>query len=188
MTKNTLKKAQEVHDNAKLLYSMEEIEASLDNMAEAISADLADKNPVVICVMVGGLIPLGHLLTRLNFPLQVDYVHATRYRGKTKGGALYWRVQPGFDLKDRTVLIVDDILDGGVTLGAIVAEVEKMGAASVKTAVLVDKHHTREENAIQQADYVGLEVEDHFIYGFGMDYDEYLRNVPGIYMVSPEHE
>jgi hypoxanthine phosphoribosyltransferase len=92
------------------------------------------------------------------------------------------------NLKGRTVLVVDDILDGGVTLAAIVAEVEASGAESVFTAVLVDKHHKRLENGLQKADFVGLEVDDHYIFGYGMDYREYLRNAPGIFVVHPDHE
>ncbi len=183
-----LSKIQEVHEKSTQLFSKEEIDTALDNMAKKIHADLNDKSPVVLCVMVGGLIPLGHLLVRLQFPLEVDYVHATRYRGETTGGNLHWLARPSTDLTDRTVLIVDDILDGGVTLAAIVAEIKAMGATVVKTAVLVDKHHERSEDGLKQADYVGLEVDDHFIYGYGMDYQEYLRNVPGIYVVAPEHE
>ncbi len=183
-----LSKIQEVHEKATQLFSTKEIEAALDGMAKAIHANLHDKNPVVLCVMVGGLIPLGHLLVRLQFPLEVDYVHATRYRGETTGGELHWRAKPSTDLTNRTVLIVDDILDGGVTLAEIVSEIKAMGASEVQTAVLVDKHHTRAENGLKKADYTGLEVDDHFIYGYGMDYQEYLRNVPGIFVVSPEHE
>jgi len=179
---------QEVYEKSTQLFTMEQIETALDTMAVAIEHDLHDKNPVVLCVMVGGLIPMGHLLVRLDFPLEVNYVHATRYRGETQGGELHWRAKPSIDLKDRTVLIVDDILDGGVTLAAIVDEIKKMGAADVRTAVLVNKHHEREENALTHADYVGLDVDDHFIFGYGMDYQEYLRNAPGIFVVSPEHE
>ena len=179
---------QDVYEKSTQLFTTQQIETALDNMAVAIKQDLHDKKPVVLCVMVGGLIPMGHLLLRLDFPLEVNYVHATRYQGETQGGKLDWRAKPTIDLRNRNVLIVDDILDGGVTLSAIVDEIKTMGAADVKTAVLVDKHHQREENALQHADYVGLEVDDHFIFGYGMDYQEYLRNAPGIYVVSPEYE
>lgn len=188
LEKTVLDTIKEVHQKSTQLFSMQQIETALDKMAQEIHDDLQDKNPVVLCVMIGGLIPLGHLLVRLQFPLEVDYVHATRYRGETKGGELHWRAKPNTDLTNRTVLIVDDILDGGVTLAAIVAEIKAMGAGEVRTAVLVDKHHERVETGLKQADYTGLEVDDHFIYGYGMDYQEYLRNVPGIYVVSPEHE
>ncbi|MDX2346638.1 MAG: hypoxanthine-guanine phosphoribosyltransferase [Legionella sp.] len=183
-----LDKIQEVHSKSTQLFSMQQIDAALDKMAKVIHDDLHDQNPVVLCVMIGGLIPLGHLLTRLQFPLEVDYVHATRYQGDTEGGELHWRAKPNTDLSNRTVLIVDDILDAGITLSAIIDEIKTMGAKTVKTAVLVDKHHERADNGLKQADYTGLEVADHFIYGYGMDYQEYLRNVPGIYVVAPEHE
>ncbi len=183
-----LEKVQEVHSKATQLFSMEQIESALDHMAKAITDDLKDENPVVLCVMTGGMIPAAHLLVRLNFPLEMDYVHATRYQGETSGGELHWLAKPRTDLNGRTVLVVDDILDGGVTLAAIIAEIEAMGAKTIKTAVLVDKHHKRVAEGVEHADYTGLEVDDHFIYGYGMDYQEYLRNVPGIFVVAPEHE
>lgn len=185
---STIEKIQEVHEKSTELFSLEQIEKALDGMAAEITRDLKDKNPILLCVMVGGIVPMGYLLTRLNFPLEVDYVHASRYRGEIKGGAIHWRVKPGFDLTDRTVLIVDDILDGGVTLSAIIAEMKAMGASEIRTAVLVDKNHKRETEGLLQADYSALEVDDRYIYGFGMDYNEYLRNVPGIHVVAPEHE
>jgi len=179
---------QNVYDQATQLYSTAEIEAALDKMAFEISQKLQDKNPILICVMIGGLVPLGNLLPRLDFPLEVDYLHATRYRGEIQGGELHWKVKPSLSLSGRTVLIVDDILDAGVTLAAIVEEVKKLGALDVQTAVLVDKHHRRADNGLRHADFVGLEVDDHYIFGYGMDYHEYLRNAPGIFVVSPEHE
>ena len=118
----------------------------------------------------------------------MDYVHATRYQGEISGGELHWKVKPSLSLSGRTVLIVDDILDGGVTLAAILAEVKSMGATQVYSAVLVDKHHKRVENGLKHADFVGLEVDDHYIFGYGMDYHEYLRNAPGIFVVAAEHE
>lgn len=181
-------KIKEVYEKSTCLYSTAEIEAALDKMASAIHRELADKNPVILCVMIGGLIPMANLLLRLDFPLEVDYVHATRYKGDIKASQLVWKVKPSLDLANRTVLVVDDILDGGVTLAAIIKEVEALGAQEVYSAVLVDKHHKRVPNGLDAADFVGLEVDDHYIFGYGMDYNEYLRNAPGIYVVSPEHE
>ncbi len=179
---------QKIYDSATCLFTTKEVEAALDRMAIKIHEQLSDKNPVILCVMVGGLVPLGNLLPRLDFPLEVDYVHATRYRGEVCGGELHWKVKPSLDLYGRTVLVVDDILDGGVTLAAILAEVKSLGATKVYSAVLVDKHHKRVENGLKHADFVGLEVDDHYIFGYGMDYNEYLRNAPGIFVVAPEHE
>lgn len=178
----------EVYEKASCLFTTKEVEAALDRMAINITNELKDKNPIIICVMIGGLVPLGNLLPRLDFPLEVDYVHATRYRGEISGGEIVWKVKPSASLKDRAVLVVDDILDGGVTLAAIIQEIKNLGASEVYSAVLVDKHHKRVENGLQKADFVGLQVDDHYIFGYGMDYKEYLRNVPGIFVVAPEHE
>src|SRR5206468_1315254 len=98
----------------------------------------------------------GNLLPRLDFHLEVDYVHATRYAGEIQGGALEWKVRPSVNLKDRTVLVVDDILDGGVTLAAILQEIKAQGAKEVYSAVLVDKYRNRVENGLSNADFVGL--------------------------------
>lgn len=178
----------DVYAKSTCIYTTKEVEAALDRMAINMTKDLEDKNPLFLCVMIGGMVPTGNLLPRLDFPLEVDYVHATRYQGKTRGGELTWIVEPRTSLEGRTVVIVDDILDGGITLRGIVDYVEQNKAKEVLTAVLVDKHHKRVENGLQKADYVGLTIDDHFIFGYGMDYNEYLRNAPGIFMVSPEHE
>jgi hypoxanthine phosphoribosyltransferase len=170
------------------LFTSNEVEAALDRMAIKIHEELHDKNPVILCVMIGGMVPLGNLLVRLDFPLEVDYVHATRYKGEITGGDIEWKVKPSTDLTGRTVLIVDDILDGGVTLAAIIDEINAMGAGKVYSAVLVDKYRKRLPNGLQKADFVGLEVDDHYIFGYGMDYNEYLRNAPGIFVVHPDHE
>lgn len=181
-------KIKEVYEKSSCLYTANEVEAALDRMAINIHDKLKDANPVILCVMIGGLVPLGNLLLRLDFPLEVDYVHATRYRGEITGGEIHWKVKPSANIKDRTVLIVDDILDGGVTLAAIIEEIKAMGAKEVYSAVLVDKYRKRVPNGLQKADFVGLQVEDHYIFGYGMDYNEYLRNAPGIFVVDPEHE
>lgn len=181
-------KIKEVYEKASCLYTTKEVEAALDRMAINIDRELKDKNPILLCVMIGGLVPMGNLLPRLNFPLEVDYVHATRYRGETSGGEIHWKLKPSLNLNNRTVLVVDDILDGGITLAAILTEVRNMGASAVYSAVLVDKVHNRDSKGLQHADFVGLEVDNHFIFGYGMDYHEYLRNAPGIFVVAPEHE
>lgn len=181
-------KIRKVYEKSTRLFTSDEVEAALDSMAIKIHQQLHDKNPVIICVMIGGLVPMGNLLPRLDFPLEVDYVHATRYNSGTRGGDIQWKVKPSLNLRDRTVLVVDDILDGGLTLAAILNEIKLMGAANVYSAVLVDKHHKRVENGLKNADFVGLEVDDHYIFGYGMDYNEYLRNAPGIFVVAEEHE
>ncbi|WP_043487652.1 hypoxanthine-guanine phosphoribosyltransferase [Halomonas halodenitrificans] len=180
-THQSLTDMRELMANADCLISQEEVELALDRMAEAITHDLGDKLPVFYCVMNGGLITTGHLLTRLGFPLEVDYLHATRYRGKTRGGELFWRVSPEIPMAGRHVVIVDDILDEGATLAAILGYCREAGAASITTAVLVDKQHDRKAVPGLKADYCSLEVADRYVFGFGMDIEGYWRNAPGIF-------
>ncbi|MCK0752547.1 MULTISPECIES: hypoxanthine-guanine phosphoribosyltransferase [Chromohalobacter] len=171
----------DVMAHADCLISQQEVERALDRMADEITQDLGDTLPVFYCVMNGGLITTGHLLTRLGFPLEVDYLHATRYRGGVRGGELFWRVSPEIPMAGRHVVIVDDILDEGTTLAAILDYCRQAGAASISTAVLVDKRHDRKAVPGLQADYCSLEVVDRYVFGFGMDYKGYWRNAPGIF-------
>lgn len=190
MTVSLPKNIREVYQRATCLYSREEVELAIDAMAKDIHETIANENPVLLCVMIGGLVPMGSLLLRLDFPLELHYVHATRYRGDIKGDNfnLEWKASPSFNIKDRTVLIVDDILDSGLTIAAIVEYCKQQGAVRVLTAVLVDKEHIREPGGLDKADFHGLSVEDRYIFGYGMDYKEYLRNAPGIFVVAPQDE
>ncbi|SDO63940.1 hypoxanthine phosphoribosyltransferase [Halomonas shengliensis] len=180
-THDSLHHMRELMESADCLISQAEVEGALDRMADEITRDLGDKLPVFYCVMNGGLITTGHLLTRLGFPLEVDYLHATRYRGKTRGGELFWRVSPEIPMAGRHVVIVDDILDEGATLAAILDYCREAGAASITTAVLVDKQHDRKAVPGLKADYCSLEVADRYVFGFGMDIKGYWRNAPGIF-------
>lgn len=182
------KHIQEVYKRSTCLYTKEQVDAALDRMASEMNEVLAEKNPIILCVMIGGLVPVGNLLPRLDFPMELHYVHATRYRGEIRGGDLHWKASPSFSIKDRVVVVVDDILDGGLTLAAILEYCREHGAAEVYSAVLVDKHHVREEGGTEKADFTGLTVDDHYIFGYGMDYNEYLRNAPGIFVVDPQDE
>jgi hypoxanthine phosphoribosyltransferase len=173
----------QVMAEADCLYTAEQLDAAIAGMAEQIGADLAERDPLVFCVMNGGLIFAGKLLPLLNFPLEVSYLHATRYRGETSGGELFWKAKPEVSLVDRDVLIVDDIFDEGHTLAAIVDYCRRAGASSVHTAVLIDKDHDR-KTPDMRADYVGLPCVDRYIFGYGMDYKGYWRNAPGIYAVK----
>ncbi|MDT8384860.1 MAG: hypoxanthine-guanine phosphoribosyltransferase [Gammaproteobacteria bacterium] len=172
----------QVRAEADCLFNAEQVETALDRMAENISDKHSDNNPLVLCVMNGGLIVTGCLLLRLDFPLEQDYLHATRYRGATQGGDIKWLVEPAHSLKGRHVLVIDDILDEGYTLAAIVEHCREAGALSVETVVLVEKLHDRKQGI--QADYIGLQVADRYVFGFGMDYKGFLRNAAGIFAVK----
>jgi hypoxanthine phosphoribosyltransferase len=178
----TLDEIRQVRTEADCLFSGAEVEIALDHMAVAIEARYRDGNPLVMCVMNGGLIMTGCLLLRLDFPLEQGYLHATRYRGGTRGGELHWQVVPEHEFTARQVLIVDDILDEGYTLAAIVEYCRAAGAQSVATAVLVEKRHDRKHGI--RADYVGLQAPDRYLFGYGMDYKGYLRNARGIFAVK----
>ncbi len=175
---------QQVMDEADMLYTPAQIDQAMDTMAEGISRDLSDANPVVFSVMNGALVLTGQLVTRLNFPLELSYLHATRYRGATTGSDLDWRAFPAQDVQDRSVLIVDDIYDEGGTLAAIVDHCYEAGAKEVRIAVLVNKEHDRKVRPDMRIHYEGLKCVDRYIFGFGMDYKGYWRNAPGIYAVK----
>jgi hypoxanthine phosphoribosyltransferase len=181
-------KIQAILDNAECLYDMKAIEQALDKMAIEITDKLGQSNPLILSVMIGALIPTGYLLPRLNFPLEIDYIHATRYRSTTRGGDLHWLVEPRQSLKDRHILVVDDVMDGGLTLAAIIDYCKQAQAKKVYTAVMVNKIRPREQGVNFEPDFVGLNAENRYLFGFGLDYHEYLRNAPGIYAVSKEHE
>ncbi|MCG8325768.1 MAG: hypoxanthine-guanine phosphoribosyltransferase [Thiotrichales bacterium] len=183
MTDLTPQEIEQVFAEAELLYSASEVEQALDNMAVEITRALGNTNPILLCIMTGGIVPTGMLLPRLQFPLQLDYAHVTRYQGETSGGELEWARAPRLPLRNRTVLIVDDILDKGVTLSSIHDECEKLGADRVFSAVLVDKQTPRTGH-IPTADFTGLHIPDRYVFGYGMDYKNYLRNSSGIYAVK----
>jgi hypoxanthine phosphoribosyltransferase len=180
----TPQEIQTILKEAECLYSASEVNEALDRMAVEITSQLKEKNPLILCVMTGALITTGHLATRLHFPLEMDYIHATRYRGTTRGGDLHWLVEPRISLEGRTVLVVDDIMDGGLTLMAIVDYCKQAGAADVYSAVMVSKKRKREPGVNFEPTFVGVTTEDKYLFGFGLDYEEYLRNVPGIYAVN----
>ncbi len=166
------------------LHDMRTINLALDRMAEEITRELQDSQPLVITVLNGSVIPVGHLVTRLDFPLQLDYMHVTRYQGKMHASQLHWLAEPRSKLKGRTLLIVEDVLDAGTTLAEIIKYCEAEGAARIYTAVVVDKKHQRAEGGLSKADFTGLVVDDLFLVGFGLDYEGYFRNLPGIYAVK----
>jgi len=175
---------QRVQQQAVLLHSQADVEAAIDRMAQAINQRLAGSNPVVLCVINGGIIVAGQLLPKLDFPLNLDSIHATRYRGATSGSEIHWLYTPTTPLQDRTVLIIDDILDEGHTLRAIVDWCRERGAAAIHCATLVEKELGHDKPV--QAEFVGLTTGNHYLFGYGMDYKDYLRNAAGIYACKDE--
>ena len=165
-----------------ILVQADELQHRVRQMGEQITRDYADRNPLVLCVMTGGVVFCGQLLPKLDFPLDFDYLHATRYAQETSGGALSWRAAPWTDVKGRTVLVVDDVLDEGHTLSAVKQRLLSMGAAECLLAVLVDKEHA--DGKPVAADFVALTAPNRYLFGGGMDVKGAWRNLPGIYAVA----
>ena len=172
----------QVFEQADCLHDRAVVEARIEEMATQINADMTHGDVVVICVMNGGLVFAGSLLPRLALPLRVDYLHATRYRERTAGDTLHWKVTPTQTLAGKDLLVIDDILDEGYTLEAILEHCAAQRPASLRAAVLVQKRHER--GVRPPVDYVGLEVPDRYVFGYGMDYKGFWRNAPGIYAVA----
>lgn len=169
-----------VAERAELLVAPAAMDQAVDRMAAAITARLAGTDPLVLCVLTGGLVATGLLLPRLPFQLRLDYVHATRYRGGTRGGEVAWHYRPSDAIRGEQVLIVDDILDEGVTLDLVARACEEDGACGVHTAVLVAKRRAHR----READFVGIELPDRYLFGYGLDYRGYFRNAPGVFAVA----
>ncbi|SNS00078.1 hypoxanthine phosphoribosyltransferase [Methylobacillus rhizosphaerae] len=166
---------------AVLIHDAGAVQEAISRMADGISAMLATEVPLVLCVMGGGVVFTGQLLPQLQFPLEFDYVQASRYHGHIHGKQLTWKVRPGDQVAGRTVLLLDDILDEGVTLAEVKAQCFALGAKQVVVAVLVEKELGR--NKPVQADFVGLSVPDQYVFGCGMDVHGWWRNLPAIYAI-----
>ena len=160
------------------------VEAALDAMAARIRATLADKDPLVLSVVTGGIVVTGLLLPRLDFPLRLDYAHATRYRGELSGADLHWQHRPSEAIRGEHVLVVDDIFDRGHTMEDIVRACIDDGALSVTASVLTLKEGAAETD--YRPDVVGLRLPNRYVMGYGLDYKRYFRNLPGIYAAADE--
>lgn len=170
-------------ENSSVLFSREEVAAAVQKMADEINEYYGDQPLVLISVLTGAIIPAAWLITKLKMPIQMDFVHATRYRGGLYGAELEYRVPPRLDLEDKAVLIVDDIFDEGNTLAAIKGSVEKRKAGSVKMAALVRKEHDRGLPR-DYVDFIGLDVPDVYVFGCGMDAYEEWRHLDEILVLE----
>lgn len=174
--------ARKVFAEADLVCSAEESALAVRRVAGEITARLRDANPLVLAVMGGAVVFTGQLLPQLAFPLDFDYLHVTRYGDVTTGGQLAWIVEPRTDVAGRVVLVVDDILDEGVTLAAITQRLREQGASDVLSAVFADKNRGRSKPIA--ADFVGVHLPNRYVFGFGMDVKGAWRNLPAVYAVK----
>jgi hypoxanthine phosphoribosyltransferase len=170
--------------SAELVCSEAAVGAAVRRLAGEIAARLHDRHPLVLSVMGGSVVFSGQLLPLLRFPLEFDYLHATRYDGATRGGELTWKVLPRQSATGRVVLVLDDILDQGDTLAAIKRRLLEDGAAQVYCAVFADKDIGRPKPV--RPDFVGVTLPNRYVFGFGMDVEEAWRNLPAIYALRDE--
>ena len=175
--------AQDILARADLLFSTAEVDAAYDALARRIRQDYAGTLPLLLCVMNGGLYATAEISRRLDLPFELDYLHATRYRGATEGGGLIWKRQPDAALEGRHLLVIDDILDEGHTLVAIRKALAEFRPASLKVAVLCEKRHDRRAPEAH-AEYIGLTLPDRYVFGCGMDVKEFWRQLPAIYAAN----
>lgn len=166
----------EVLKQSSVIATRRQVEAAIDGMAKQINAHYGDREIVLLIVMTGAVMPAAWLAAKLDMPVQMDFVHATRYAGQTEGGEIEFRVPPRLNLEAHDVLIVDDIYDIGLTLEMIERYCESRGARTVNSAVLVRKIHDRKTTA-KKPEFIGMEVEDKYIFGCGMDAYEHWRHL-----------
>jgi len=175
----TPEEARRILSESDLVCDADAVQGAISKMAQGITGVLSECNPLVLVVMHGGIYLAGQILPRLEFPLDVDYVHVTRYGDATRGGALQWKAEPSEAVRGRAVLVLDDILDEGHTLAAIRQRMLGAGAASLHCAVLTEKR-TGLPKPIK-ADFVGLQLPNRYVFGCGMDVSGAWRNLPAIY-------
>ena len=171
-------------NRSELIVGATEVELALDSLASHITDALADRFPIALCIMGGAVVFAGKLLPRLGFPLEFDYLHATRYRDGTRGGEIQWSALPKKEVAGRCVLLMDDVLDEGHTLAAAKAKLLEMGASEVWIAVLAEKDLGHEKPV--GADFVGLTLPNRYVFGMGMDAYGMWRNLPAIYALREE--
>ena len=183
-----------IPDDAECLYDEAEVDLAIDRLAVRMALELQDANPILVCVMNGGLPFTAALMRRFAFPLELDYVHAVRYRGGKAasgkvevphGGELEVRVNLIRSVTGRVVVLADDVLDRGTTLESIAERVVRAGAARVYTAVLVNKNV---QGRTFTADYAALDAPNRYLIGGGMDCGGWYRNLGGIYALPDEEE
>ena len=174
--------ANDILRDSELICPAEQVQIALHRVAQEIKAKLSEAQPLVLSVMGGAVVFTGQLLPLLDFPLDFDYVHVSRYGDARQGGEVHWKVEPRENVRGRVVLVLDDILDEGYTLAALRQRVLELGASECYSAVFADKQHGKEKPI--HADFIGVELPDRFVFGYGMDIEGVWRNLPAIYAVK----
>ena len=159
-----------------ILISPRQLAARVQALALQIEADYKNKDVVIVALLTGTVMFLSDLIRNLSLPVKLDFMGVSSYRSGTTSSKLVFTKELALDVKKRHVLLVDDILDTGNTLHRVIDKLEKLKPASIKTCVLLDKKSRRVYDI--QAKYVGFEIPDEFVVGYGLDYAERYRNLP----------
>ena len=168
-----------------ILFTRDEIAATVNRLAAEIRRDYLTKHPILIAVLKGSFMFLADLIRRLDFPLEVEFVRLSSYgRGKESSGKIKLAQRPQAKVKGRHVLVIEDIIDTGLTAGFLLDYLGQKKPASLKLCVLTDKPARRQTPV--NIDYRGLTVPDKFIVGYGLDWDERFRHLPDIYVMENE--
>ena len=171
-------------DVADVLITATELRGRVRALAASITQDHAGGELTVVALLTGTVVFLADLVRQLPLPLRLDFLGVSSYRNQTRAGRLVYTKDLGLDIHDRDVLLVDDILDTGRTLSAVRARLSALGPRTLRTCVLLDKPERRVVPI--KADYVGFEIPDAFVVGYGLDFAERYRNLPFVGVLKPE--
>ena len=169
----------------RVLISNEEIQKRLDELAAQVNADYAGKDLLMVCILKGAVTVFADMLRRIEIPCAIDFMAISSYGSSTKSSGVV-RILKDLDhgIEGKDVLIVEDILDTGVTLSKLVPMLKMRNPNSVKICTILDKPSRRKADI--QPDYEGFQVPDEFVVGYGLDYDEKYRNLPYVGVLKPE--
>ena len=173
-------------DIKEVLISEQQLQERIMELAEQLNADLADKDPIFIGVMKGVVIFFGDMVKRITVPCQIDFMWISSYEGTESTGNMVVKKDISSDIKGRNVVILEDIFDTGNSLDFTYHYLLSKEPASIKICTLLDKPARRKEGITLQADYTGFVIPNEFVIGYGLDYNEYYRNLPYIGILKPE--
>ena len=175
-----------LEDIKEVLITEEQLKARIAELGKELSREYADKNPIVVGVLKGVVVFYADMIRQLTVPCQMDFMWISSYEGTNSTGKMKVRQDLSNDIRGRHVLILEDIFDTGNSLDFTIKELSKREPASLKVCTLLDKPERRNPAVKLQADWVGFTIPNEFVVGYGLDYNEYYRNLPFVGVLKPE--
>ena len=170
----------------KVLITEEQLQARIRELGEELTREYADKDPIVVGVLKGVVVFYADMIRKIRVPCQLDFMWISSYKGTGSTGQMLVRQDISADVKGRHVLILEDIFDTGNSLDFTVKHLKSRNPASVKICTLLDKPERRNPRVTLKADYTGFTIPNHFVVGYGLDYNEQYRNLPYVGILKPE--